>query len=364
MPTADYFTTRALLPLVSEDKRAESFLRDHFFSDVQTYETRLVEFDVLNDQRQTALPVDMDEGGSILKDYGFKNYRFEAPYFAPETITTAEDIIDNRMAGETVYTTKRAEERLGEKVGRDLRKLEKALTRAEEWMCAQVLAYGKIQLRSHGRASTIDFWEDLQSADQPKTTLSGTALWSAPTTANPFKDLRKARRDIIEASGISPTEAIMGAEAIEAFLAYLDASNQHLDLRRMELGYIKPEMLANGATYWGRLLDSGLDIYSYDATVNIDGTKTYVLPSKAVIIGSPDVGTSMTYGPCPLLKNSGMDFSIAAAPRVPSSYVSIRNPAGRILRLASRPLPVVHEVYGFHTLWPLGSQSQSVMVSD
>lgn len=364
MPTVDYFTTRHMLSLVGGDKRAESFLRDHFFGETDTYETKLVEFDVVNEKRQTAPPCDMDDGGTILKDDGFKTYTVEAPYFCPETKTTAEKIINNRAAGETVYTTKKVEQRFGERMGKDLMRLEKAITRSEEFMCANMLVYGKVKLNIHGRAREIDLWEGIESADQPKTVLSGNDLWSATSTAKPFKDLRQARKDIIEASGIAPTECFMGAEAIEAFLNYLDANNKHLDTRLLEMGYIKPEMLTDGVTYWGRLLDCSLDIYSYNAVVDINGTATAVLPTKAVVIGSQKAGTLMTYGPCPLLENSGLDFSVAAADRVPSSYVSVKSPAGRVLRLASRPLPIIREIYGFRTLWPLGTQTQAVLVND
>lgn len=357
----DLYTTRNMLPLIEEIKLPSKFLKERYFGRMRTFESKIVEFDLLLGRRQKAIPIHFKQGDILVGRLGFKTYSLEAPYFCPSTLTTAEDVINYRQAGEHCYSTRSLRERLSEIAGRDLRRLESLLIAAEEDLCAQILFYGKLPASYTKMDKDINLWEDLAEAAQPVTKLAGDSLWSG-TKANPLKDLRTVRRTVIQRSGISPREAIMGTEAIEAFLAYLEKSGQVLDNRRLDLGFITPENLPEGVTYWGNLRDSGLDIYSYDATVtNADETEiTPVIPAKAVLVGSQSVMTTMCYGACPVLEGNGVDFSIAALPRVPSSYVSTKSPVGKVLRLATRPLPIVHEVQGFHVLWPLGYEEQAV----
>ena len=353
----DIFTTRYMLPLVEENMRASSFLRDRYFSKTTIFESKYIDFDVLVHQRQKAVFSNINDGPTILERTGFKTFSFEAPYMNPATITTAEDVINNRLPGDHIYSTRSPQEKMNEILGRDLNRLEHAITRAEEDMIKDLLFYGNIKIEGPGISRSLDFWEGLQTAEKPTTTLTSANYWTA-SGADPLKDLRDIRRKIVQRSGVGPTDCIMGREAIDAFIANLTLNNKTLDIRRVEMGYVKPNELAPGVIYWGRLLDSGLDIYSYDDVISVNGSEVPVIPTKAVLVGSPRATTTMAYGPCPLVKNNE-GLSVVAAARVPSSFVSTNKPAGRVLQLASRPLPILHEIQAFHVLWPLGYTAQS-----
>jgi len=235
----------------------------------------------------------------------------------------------------------------------DLAELDRMISRREEAMAAEALFTGQVTVKGEGYDEVIRYWPTTP-ADQPYEALTGGATWDwDQATSTPLQDLRDKRRAIIQSSGVTPTEVIMGTQALEAFLAKLEAAKVALDYRRVDMGIIDPQHLPNGVTYWGYLKDSALDIYSYDEWyLNDAGVEVPMVPEDSILIGSPNARTTMAYGLVTLMRGSGDNAApeFFAERRVPDSWTQRKNPAGRIVQIKSRPLPIVHQIDGFFVL--------------
>ena len=257
----------------------------------------------------------------------------------------------NRMPGENPYSTRSPAERAAEQLGKDLAKLDEIITRREEVMCAEALFSGKVTVKGIGYDEVVDYWKEL-GAEKPETTL--TTKWDASsTTAKQIaKDLRDLRLNMIQTSGFTPTELVMGQKVCNTILdKLLDAAM--LDMRRVDVGQIDPQQLPQGVTYWGRLKDSALDLYSYDNWYYDEETDTEVamVPEDKALLASPNVRTTLAYGGCGLI--GANDVTVVRGERIPDSWVQRASPTGRIVQIKSRPLPIIQQVLGFHVVNPL-----------
>lgn len=338
----DMFQTRTMLEMVKGAEFAPtSFLRDRYFANVKTFDTTKVDVDIVDASGRKLAPfVNPKIGGQVVERSGYRTHSYEAPEVSPFVITTAEDVL-KRLPGEALYSSVTPEERAAQMLGEDLRGLDEDITRREEAMCAEALFAGQVSVKGKGYDEVVSFW-DANEGDKPMTTVS--TLWNA-AGADILGDLRAIRRAVIQKSGITPTEIVCASDVIDAILANEKIADQ-LNVRRAELGQVKIEDLPEGVTYYGTL--GGLDIYGYDSWyVDAEGVEKPFVPAGLVLMGSPKVKTTMAYGCCAVY---GEEMALYAEKRVPSSWVQQANPAGRIVQVKSRPLPIIHQVGGFHVI--------------
>lgn len=346
--TIDMFSTRTMLGMVEEaQKEAKTFLRDRYFTNHQNFNSKKIDIDIVGANQRKVTPfVNPKIGGVVVEREGYRTNSYEAPEVSPMRVTTAEDML-NRSAGETIYGSKTPDQRAAEQLGRDLSDLDDMITRREELMCSEALFQGKITVKGKGYDEVINYWPT-ETDKQPKTTLS--TLWTAADAdaGTIMADLRAIRRSVIQQSGINPTEIICGTDVIEAVIEKLSKASQ-LDNRRVDLGQINPTQLPNGVTYWGYLKDSALDIYSYDEYYLDDtGVEKSMVPTDLVLMGSPKVKTTLAYGCVSLAGDNDVKFYEGS--RIPDSWVQRANPSGRIVQIKSRPLPIIHQISGFHVI--------------
>lgn len=344
------FDTRTMLEVLRVGKPANTFLRDRYFGNVKTFTTRKIDIDIVKGKRRLAPFVAPKIGGKTVERDGYTTDSFEAPEVSPDMVTTAEDFI-HRAPGQTIYGAEDPNQRAAAQLGEDLAELDRMISRREEAMAAEALFAGQVTVKGEGYDEVIRYWPSTP-ADQPYEALTGSAAWDQ-STATPLQDLRDKRRAIIKSSGVTPTEAVMGSQAVDAFLARLEAEKVALDYRRVDMGVIDPRHLPNGVTYWGYLKDSALDIYSYDEWyLNDAGVEVPMVPEDSILIGSPNARTTMAYGLVTLMRGSGDNAApeFFAERRVPDSWTQRKNPAGRIVQIKSRPLPIVHQIDGFFVL--------------
>lgn len=346
----DIFQTRTMLEALKIGKPAHSFLRDRYFGNVKTFDTTKLDIDIVKGKRKVAPFVHPKIGGKTVERDGYTTNSYEAPEVSPDMVSTAEDFI-NRAPGQTIYGNDPSQ-RAAEQLGEDLSELDNMITRREEVMCSEALFKGLINVKGDGYDEVLRYWPT-NPADQPYEALAGGALWSAAATADPLSDLRRSRRTIIQNSGVTPQDAIMGTDALEAFLKLLKGVNVELDFRRVDMGQIDPKHLPNGVTYWGYFKDSALDIFTYDEWyLDDNGDEQPMVPSKEVLIGSSNARTTMAYGLVTLMRGSGDNAApeFFAERRVPDTWTQRKNPAGRIVQIKSRPLPIINQIDAFRVL--------------
>lgn len=336
------FDTREMIPMLQEGKSANTFLKDLFFSNVVTFETEVVDIDIWQGKRRLAPFVTPKVGSKTVQRIGFKTETYKPPQVAPDMVTTAEDLL-KRSPGETIYGAMGPNQRAAQQLTRDLVELDDMITRREEEMCAQALFNGEINVVGEGVNDTIQYWSQLSAPDQPTTSLGAGDRWNE-STSDILANLRTWRRNVVQKSGIAPTNAILGSDAAEALLSN-EGLVKLLDTRRIDMGEISPEFLPEGVIYYGRLKGSAVDLWGYEEWYvdESDGLEKPMVPAKKILLGSPSVRTSMLYG-CVVDPVEGS----FAAPRVPLSWTQRKDPAGRIVAVKSRPLPVIHQINGFY----------------
>lgn len=330
------YDTRTLLAAMESLMPVNTFLKQTFFPNVDTFQTEHVDVDYYKGRRKMAPFVSPRLPGKVMDRQGFTTKSFKPAMIKPLRVLTGDDVTKRSM-GETIYTTKTPEERAIEMIARDLAEMDEAITRREEWMAAQILFTGKVDIIGEGIDQQLDF-------DFTNTmTLSGSDLWTDPNS-NPIADLKNWRLTLIQKSGITPDIVVMASDVVDAFVNH-PAVQKVMDNTRIILGKIEPQTLPNGVTYIGSLSSLGLDIYSYDEWYFDEESQTEksMVPAGTILVGSTRSRSSMLYGAVTLMDAATNSFRTYEGARIPDTWVQ-KNPAARFLQINSRPLPVPHEV--------------------
>lgn len=330
------YETRVMLQAIEMMKPTHTFLKDTFFPRTNTFVSETVDVDYYKGRRKMAPFVSPRSQGKVMDREGFTTKSFKPAMIKPQRIITGDDI-NKRSMGEGVYSVKSPDERAAEILAQDLTDLDNAITRREEWMAAQILFTGKVDIIGEDVKATLEFDFD------NKKTLSGADLWNVDTS-DPIADLKKWRLQVIKESGINPDRVIMASDVVDAFINH-EKVKSALDNRRIILGQVDPTVLPNGVTYIGSISILGLDVYSYDEWYYDDEAKTEkpMVPEGTVMLGSSNARSSMLYGAVTLTDQNTNQFMTYEGSRIPDSWIK-KDPASRILQLYSRPLPVPHEV--------------------
>lgn len=335
------FDTRTMLEALEQLKPARSFLLDMFFRRINVSNSKYVDIDIYKGKRRLAPFVNPRLEGKVVEKRGYKTYTYEPPYIKPKMVTTAEDLLQRSMGNHIYMDNMSPAEKAAEEVGKNLAELDEMITRREEWMAAQVLTTGKIVVKGDGVDDEIDFL--MEATHLP--TLSGGALWSAPTTAKPLDDFRDWKRRVAQDSGVVPTDAIIGSSAYENFMAcnQITGANGLFDLRRVNVGEINPRDLGNGVSYIGTITEIGLDLWTYDewyVDEYDNDTEKPMMPVDKVLLGNPAARTQRQYGAIRDIT------ALASVPRYPKSWEE-PDPSARYIMLQSAPLPSLHQVDAF-----------------
>ena len=209
-----------------------------------------------------------------------------------------------------------------------------SIDRRIEFMATKSITTGTVSIVGDGVDDVVDF----QMKATHLKTLTGTALWT-DAGSDPIKDLRAWKREVVKDSGVMPDKAILGSDVIDAFTANA-AVQKYLNVRRIDLGSVKPENIGEGATYWGSI--EGLDIYSYDAYYTDDaGNIQEIFPVDKILLGSTMAKTVLNYGAIKDLKSGSFVGAIFA-----KSW-EVEDPSARFVLFQSAPLPVPTQINAF-----------------
>jgi hypothetical protein len=353
--TITIFDTRTMLQIIEQLKRPRTFLLDTFFPGFKTFDTAAVDIDIYKGKRRLAPFVAPVQEGKVMERLGYTTNSYKPPYIKPKMATTAGDILA-RQPGQVVYGTQSLAERAAAQLGRDLGDMLDSCTRREEWMAAQALNGGVINVVGEGVNDTINF----QMASSHIVTLAGAALWTA-NTSDPIANLTTWARQCAQDSGLVPNAVVMGSDVANAFLARLRDPNYNgngqLSTIKVQLGQIKPELLPNGVTFLGTLTAPSLnvDLFTYDEWYVDDtsGNEVSMVPVNKLFMGTTNAQNSKLYGAIQdmdLVESLGA--SLIAAPRVPKSWVT-KDPGVRWVMVQSAPLVALNQPDAFLVATPI-----------
>lgn len=181
--------------------------------------------------------------------------------------------------------------------------LKQKIERAIELQRWQVLQTGIVTLEN---GDSIDFKRLAASTK----VLSGAEMWSAPTTANPYKDLQDGMaflRNTGRSQG-GEVNVIMGTDALANFLAN-DIVLKQADIRRINRMDINAPQYdsTTGMSFHGQVStsDFNVNLYSYNATYEVmeGGVKVskQYLDKDTVIMLPSDFRAKTAFGALPIL---------------------------------------------------------------
>lgn len=335
--TINIYETRTMMKAINLMNPTRTFLKDAFFGVPSTFLTEKIDVDVKKGKRRMAPFIAPRVGGIVIQRDGFETKTISTPKIAPERILTIDDIT-KRGLGENIYSSKSPDERARELLATDLIELDDYITRREEWMCRELLLNGKIVISEQtDNGKEIEKQVDFNFTN--KVTLSGTDLWSS-ADSDPIEDLKTWKKNIVKKTGKNPDTVIMADNVINVFLKHPKVKDLFNTLN-MKFGIIEPSIKVDGTTFYGKLPEIGVEIYTYDEWfLNDEGTETEMIPSGTVIMLSKNTGKT-AYGAVTQMEKE--EFITIEGTRVPKQYSDNKNEI-KALRLTSRPVPVPDDV--------------------
>lgn len=329
------YTTREMMAARDLTPPVRTFLQNTFFPDSNTHVTEKVEFDVRKGKRVMAPFVAPRVGGKVLTRQGFHTNQFTTPKIAPERPLTIDDI-STRAIGENIYSQRTPEERENELLAKDYTDLEESIARRREWMCRQILFEGKIDIQDEDEG--LDIQVDFGFTN--KYVLTTDQFWSV-ATVDPLPLLRNIRKDIIRKTGIAPDIMVFAGDMIEDFITnkfIVEAVNK-LNMKNV---VIEPRVVDPALTFYGRIQELDMDIYSYDEWfLNDEGEEEAIVPSGHVLIGHSKGEGAIEYGAVTQIEDK--KFVTYEGELVPKQYADEKNEV-KMFRLTSRPLPRPYDV--------------------
>jgi hypothetical protein len=331
------YETRSLVGAVNNVQVPSSFLASTFFPNNMTLDSGVADIDIVKGNEKLAPFVAPMQEGLTVKREGFSTVTIRLPSIKiKRPIVPYYDLL-LRGAGETVYQSGGPMQRAADLLMNDLAEMRAMIDRRIEWMCAQALFYGGIatEPEKDHKGMHIDFKRSASN----NVILVNKGIPEKDSDAW-FRWLRFLKRTVARNSGQTADVAIFGSKLIDIFL-----NNQvvmkRLDIQRLNVGTLQPAQQSPGVTYWGRLLDPGLDIYTYDVTyTGHHGRVMEMVPDDMIFVGASGLGR-MLYGAVldmdAYASNTGV--TTYAGQYFAKSWVD-HDPSAQWVMVQANPLPV------------------------
>jgi hypothetical protein len=337
MITPEMYSTREIIGAVNNLQMPRSFLRDTFFTTQINMDTSIIQVDVVKNNEKLAPFVSPVQEGLVIKREGFGTNVIRAPSIKIKRPIVPYYDLMTRSPGESPYDAAGPMQRASDILINDLAEMRAMIDRRIEWMCAQALFYGGISTtHEHDHKEMhIDFCRSAEN----NIILVNKAIPAKDSDAW-FKWLRFLKRTVARNSGQTADVAIIGSSLIDMFLNN-DIVNKRLDMLRLNVGAIQPAMSAPGVTYWGRLLDPGIDIYTYDVTyTDHHGHVREMVPDDMIFVGASGQGR-MVYGATLDMDayNTNTGATTYAGAYFAKSWID-HDPSAQWVMVQANPLPV------------------------
>lgn len=339
------YTTKEIIEAIEINPPVRNFLTRMFFPVERTHLTEKVEFDIKKGRRAMAPFVSPRVGGKVITRQGFHTKEFTTPRLAPERELTVDDI-SKRAMGENVYSKRTPSEREDDLLASDYKELDESIQRRIEWMSRQILFEGKLDIVDE--EAGVDVQADY--GFENIFVLASDKYWSLPTV-NPIPFLRDKRRNIIKETGRAPDVLILASDLIDVFInnPFIKTA---MDIRHMQNVEIRPRIVDDALTYYGKIAELGMEIYSYDEFfLNDDGEEEGIIPSGSCLMAHSDGEGAIEFGLITQMENK--KYQSYEAKVVPKIYCDEKSEI-KMFRLTSRPLPRPYDVQSWCVIYPNG----------
>ena len=287
-------------------------------------------------------------GGKNMPREKFQTRAIGFPTIAPERTINYDEYASQRMFGEAIGGGLDPNTRLAKLKAQDMAFLRNTIAMREEWMAAQALFTGK-----------LDIFEYLEGGQVVKATRAADFDFTnhyAPTKkwnesgANIYEDFMQMIDMVSEGNG-SPDIAIFGLDVRSAILQD-EKMLKMLDVRNGFYGRIEPDKPNyQKATQYVGTLSTGTELYCYTGKYRetAGGAEQTLIPKGKMLLGGGKLLRKF-YGPVAQVEKEGEDPKVYAAAQVPFRYSKAGSDSA-MQRLTSRPMLVPYNV----DAWAVGT---------
>ena len=338
----DYNDPLVQLESIKLMKPITSFLTDIFVEDKGALEAEDAIWDCKRGDVPMAPFVHDTTGGVPVGRNGYITENMKFPTLAPERIVKPIDI-KQRGFGEAVYGGMTAAERAEKMIADDLMDLRAMIQKRREWMLAQLLFNGKIDIVKHTGVGAVEVAESIIDFDF-KNNYVATNKWDS-AGSDISKDI-DAVVDMVN-EGLGSAEVIVMAPDVKAALFANEKYQKMLDIRNYQAGELRTQYRQNGVIFLG-YTPGGQEMYVYSRTYeDAKGKKHSFVPSGKLVVGSRQM-INMYHGPVTMVTEDGVNgtFATYIEKEVPCRF-SDSNSNTVKQRLISRPMFVPKNVDGW-----------------
>lgn len=340
--TIDLYKTRTMLGAIEVIPTNESFLLDTFCGESETFPTESIDIDFVKGKKKMAPFVSKFKSGIQVERNVIATKNYKPEKIQPKRELTVETL-EQRLAGEALYSGKTPAQRAAELLARDLRELKDMVDRRKEWMIAQTLFTGKFIAKVHTDSANYDEVEFDYGHTLSTLIETATKKWTVANaeTSTPIDDLAEIADKIAESTGRRPDIVVMGKDALKGFLASKQVK-EYFDIHRYDFGAIQPSLKTTQVQYIGRLLLPAVEIYSYSEAYIDDetGKLTPFVPANKVLVANRAI-FSMKYGAVTQQENGVKQTYMGEL--VPK-YEAVDHEDISWLKVTSKPVPVPFDV--------------------
>jgi len=308
----DIYHPRYLAEVVRSAPPVHTFLRDTFFTNIKTFAEEQVDIDLVKGDREMAAFIHPKLGAETLEPEGYETKSYKPPMVNPDLVTTAED-----------YSGRTPAQRAAEQLVREYQRLDDAISRREEWMCAQALTTGAIHVVGKGVDEEIDF------GFTNKVVLTGPERWgqSGADVSGNLEDWV----DMVYTNGFANVDRIICGRQALKLLKNDKGILEKMDNRRYQAGEFNARDLPYKEVYMDRMTDPK------------NPTIRRLIPDNMIIVISPGVDFMRAYGRCSYFDEASKQLVTAETARLLHAYIA-HKPDRKVLEACACPLPIPDKV--------------------
>ena len=306
MAEIDIYSTHFMEGVIREKPQVYTFFRDRYFGGTPgIFKTPKIMVDYDDGAGNLLAPFVIPRVGKVpMARAGYETRELTPAYIAPSRPLSI-DILEKRLAGESLVSTMTPAQRERFYLVDDLDFLDKAISRREEWMCVNTMLDNACTMEHIGDQADkhLDMIAQYYDGKENPGAFKPSEAWAAGTAAKRGTWYKSVCDEIdsLTAAGREVTDLVVGTDVADMIQNDPWVISM-LDNRRIALGEVDPRWQPNGVVRIGKLNFGGveLEIFSYKGTYQVIGadgkteTRQY-FPAKGALLCAPNTG-KLRYG--------------------------------------------------------------------
>ncbi|BDM66231.1 minor capsid protein E (plasmid) [Shewanella sp. NFH-SH190041] len=322
--------TATLLGVMTKRKPFSQVLKNLFFPNVQYFHSKKIDLDKVKKKLRRAPFVSPMVGGQVRRHEGVSTLSVYPAYVKPKD-PFEPDQTQHRLPGESYATPLTPQQRRNAIFGAMAVDQDLEIDVTEEWMCAQLLKFGKIVIESEFYPkSEVNLQRD------PNNTI----VLTAGTT---WKDLNKDTHDLdadltdYMSRASMPVVTMLMNQFTYAEFCQFKSVKEKLETRRGSSSRL--ETAAFNGQLFVKMGDYGpVEVWVYSGTFDhSDGTEELFFGDGEILFAGSGAQGTMCYG---MIQDPKANYQ--AMERFPKVFED-DDPAGEYLMTQSAPLPVMQD---------------------